>query len=209
MVDSNLKKIGDKLSRTRESMGLTLQQLANIVQVAPSTIQKIESGTMIPSIAVMMKVARGLQKKIGFFLDEDESSAEVVLFKKQDRLPYTEGVDHPSVRKLTTELVNPEMDGFILLLPPGASSGEEPIHHHGEELVYCIRGKVTYTIDGEHYTMGPGDCLHFKSKLPHSYKNTGRFMVELLSICSVPILTEVFNFGISNSKEEDKSDNDA
>ena len=54
MVDSSIKKIGDKLNRTRESMGLTLQQLADIAGVVPSTIQKIESGAMIPSIAVMM-----------------------------------------------------------------------------------------------------------------------------------------------------------
>jgi transcriptional regulator with XRE-family HTH domain len=209
MTDTHLKKIGDKLNRMRESMGLTLQQLADISEVVPSTIQKIEAGTMIPSIAVMMKIARGLNKKIGFFLDDEEMATEVSLQRKSDRLAVGEKVDQISVEKLTTELVNPEIDGFILTLPPDTGSGEEPLHHHGEELVYCIKGKITFIVDGEYYTLGPGDTLHFKSKLPHSYKNLGRSTVELLIICSVPALSEKVAFLNAARRTEDKADNQA
>ena len=204
MTDTNLKKIGGKLNRTRESMGLTLQQLADMADVVPSTIQKIEAGTMIPSIAVMMKITRGLNKKIGFFLDEEEANMEVSLLRKSDRLSIGGRKDRISVQKLTTELVNPEIDGFILILPPGTNSGDEPIHHHGEELVYCLRGKVTFTVDGEHYTLGPGDSLHFKSKLAHFYKNSGRYDVELLIICSVPALSEKLAFFEVSRRAEGK-----
>ena len=85
MVDEAIRKIGDRLARARESTGYTFQQLADLSGVAPSTIQKIEAGTMMPSIAVMMKIARGLRKKIGFFLDEDETVREVSLVRKKDR----------------------------------------------------------------------------------------------------------------------------
>ncbi len=153
MTDTHLKIIGDKLNRTRESMGLTLQQLADISNVVPSTIQKIETGSMIPSIAVMMKIARGLNKKIGFFLDEEETATEVSLLRKSERLSLGEKEDQISVQKLTTELVNPEIDGFILTLPLGTGSGEEPLHHHGEELFFCIRGKSTFTVDCDYYTL--------------------------------------------------------
>jgi len=204
MVDSSIKKIGEKLNRTRESMGLTLQQLADIAGVVPSTVQKIESGTMIPSIAVMMKISRGLNKKIGFLIDEEETSTEVSLIRKKDRLSLGDE-DRILIKRLTTELVNPEMDGFILMLPPGAHSGEEPLHHHGEELVYCARGKVTFTIDEEHYTLGPGDSLHFKSKLPHFYRNSGRSKAELFIICSVPALSEKMFFLDSSKQAQDKA----
>ncbi|MBW1642115.1 MAG: cupin domain-containing protein [Deltaproteobacteria bacterium] len=207
MTDTHLKKIGDKLNRTRESMGLTLQQLADISNVVPSTIQKIETGSMIPSIAVMMKIARGLNKKIGFFLDEEETATEVSLLRKSERLSLGEKEDQISVQKLTTELVNPEIDGFILTLPLGTGSGEEPLHHHGEELVFCIRGKATFTVDGDYYTLGPGDTLHFKSKLSHSYKNLGRSTVELLIIYSVPALSEKVAFLNVSRRTEDEKDN--
>ena len=189
-MDGVTKRIADKLSRTRESMGLTLQQLANLSDVAPSTIQKIEAGTMMPSIAVMMKIARGLHRKIGFFLDEEDGRSEVNLVRKRDRAT-PDGTDGRfPVQSLTGDLVDPEMDGFILILPPGATSGEEPLHHRGDELVFCIRGKATFTIGGKDYALGPGDSLHFKSDQPHSWKNPGRSKAELILVCSLPALSE-------------------
>jgi len=190
VVDGVAKKLGEKLGRTRESTGLTLQRLANLSGVAPSTIQKIEAGTMMPSIAVMMKIARGLRKKIGFFLDEEDGNAEISCIRKQDRTASDAGEGDFSVHSLTGELVNPEMDGFVLTLPPGASSGEEPLHHRGDELVYCVRGRVTFTIDGQDYALGPGDSLHFKSDLPHFWKNSGRSKAELVLVCSLPAFSE-------------------
>lgn len=190
MVDGTTKKIGEKLNRTRESMNLTLQQLADLSGVAPSTIQKVETGTMMPSVAVMMKIARGLRKKIGFFLDEEEASTEVSLVRKRDRIATGVREEDFSAQGLTAELVDPEMDGFILTVPPGGNSGEEPLHHRGEELVYCIRGRATFTINGKEYTLGAGDSLHFKSELPHFWKNSGRYRAELIIICSLPALSE-------------------
>jgi transcriptional regulator with XRE-family HTH domain len=190
VVEITVKKIGDKLCRTRESMGLTLQQLANLSDVAPSTIQKIEAGTMMPSVAVMMKIARGLRKKIGFFLDEEESSTQVSFVRKRDRLAAGLREEDFSVRSLTAELVSPEIDGFILTLPPGANSGDEPLHHRGEELVHCIRGRVTFTIDDDDYILRTGDSLHFKSDLPHFWRNSGRSRAELILVCSLPALSE-------------------
>ena len=190
MVDGLTNKIASKLARARETTGLTLQQLANLSGVAPSTIQKIEAGTMMPSIAVMMKIARGLHKKIGFFLDEEDGSAEVSLVRKRDRDSSDETGGSLPVRSLSGNLVDPTMDGFILTLPPGANSGEEPLHHGGDELVFCVKGRATFTIDDEDYTLGPGDSLHFKSDRPHSWKNSGRSKTELLMVCSLPSFSE-------------------
>ena len=191
LVDETVKRLGDRLGRARESMGFTLQHLADLSGVAPSTIQKIEAGTMMPSIAVMMKIARGLHKKIGFFLDEEEAGTEVSFVRKRDRAVASGlRINDFSAQSLTTELIDPEMDGFILTLPPGVSSGEDPLDHRGEELVFCIRGRVTFTINGKDYTLGTGDSLHFKSDLPHFWKNTGRSAAELVIVCSLPALSE-------------------
>ena len=146
---------------------------------------------MMPSIAVMMKIARGLHKKIGFFLDEEETCTEVSFVRKRDRAAASGlRINDFSAQSLTTELIDPEMDGFILTVPPGGSSGDEPLHHRGDELVYCIRGRMNFTINGEDYTMGAGDSLHFKSELPHSWENSGRSKAELIMICSLPALSE-------------------
>ncbi len=186
MVEETIARIAEKLRRERESSGLTLQQLSDLSDVAPSTIQKIEAGTMMPSVAVMMKVARGLRKKIGFFLDAEEPATEVSLTRKRDRSPGGLRSDEFVAEALSNGISGAEFDGFHITLPPGGSSGAEPVRHRGEDLVYCIRGRVTFTVGQQQYTLGAGDCLHFKGKLPHSWKNSGRMRAEIVIVSSLP-----------------------
>lgn len=50
-----------KACRTRD--GLTLQQLASRCGVAASTIHKIEAQQMVPTVSVLLKIARGLGRR--------------------------------------------------------------------------------------------------------------------------------------------------
>ena len=59
-IEGELAAISGRVRRWREEKGLTLQQLAERSDLAPSTVQKVETGQMIPSVAVLLKLARGL-----------------------------------------------------------------------------------------------------------------------------------------------------
>ena len=41
----------------------------------------------------------------------------------------------------------------------------------GREFVYCVEGKVAYTVATETYILEPGDSLLFEAYLPHHWKN--------------------------------------
>jgi transcriptional regulator with XRE-family HTH domain len=55
-----LTDMANQLKACRARDGLTLQQLANRCGVAASTIHKIESQQMVPTVSVLLKIARGL-----------------------------------------------------------------------------------------------------------------------------------------------------
>jgi transcriptional regulator with XRE-family HTH domain len=202
-VDATVRRIADKVRHAREALGLTLQQLAERSGVAPSTIQKVEAGTMVPSVAVMMKIARGLRKKIGFFLDEDDEPArgDVSFLRRHDRVSTRLGGRDISAQSLTSGLADAELNGFVVTLLPAAGSGEEPLHHRGEDLVYCIRGRVAFTVDGRQYTLGRGDCLHFKGELAHAWRNAGRSRAEIVFVSSLPGTIERSVFRSAASSE--------
>ncbi len=187
-MDAAVRKIADKVRHTREALSLTLQQLAERSGVAPSTIQKVEAGSMVPSVAVMMKIARGLRKKIGFFLDDggDTAHGDVSFLRRLDRVSTRLGGRDISAQSLTSGLADAELNGFVVTLLPAAGSGEEPLHHRGEDLVYCIRGRVIFTVNDREYTLGRGDCLHFKGALAHAWRNPGRSPAEIVFVSSLP-----------------------
>jgi transcriptional regulator with XRE-family HTH domain len=65
MVDirSALADMATQIRTCRNGDGLTLQQLAARSHVAASTIHKIEAQQMIPTISVLLKIAKGLERR--------------------------------------------------------------------------------------------------------------------------------------------------
>ena len=45
--------------------------------------------------------------------------------------------------------------------------------HSGEELFFCLPGKLGFLIGGERYCLRRGDSMHFKSEQPHVWYNRG------------------------------------
>lgn len=64
-IELRLAELSNYIRRAREKIGLTLNELSEQSGVAPSTIQKIESRQIIPSIAVILKIAAGLGVETG------------------------------------------------------------------------------------------------------------------------------------------------
>ena len=65
------------------------------------------------------------------------------------------------------------VEPLVVTLAPNADSGKTPIVHTGREFVYCLEGKLGYTVDTETYLLEPGDSLLFEAYLPHHWKNLG------------------------------------
>jgi quercetin dioxygenase-like cupin family protein len=68
----------------------------------------------------------------------------------------------------------PGLEPYLVVLEPGADSGPTPIVHTGLEFVYCIEGRLSYTIEGNLYTLVPGSSLLFEAHLPHRWQNAGK-----------------------------------
>jgi quercetin dioxygenase-like cupin family protein len=45
------------------------------------------------------------------------------------------------------------------------------MNHPGEELVIVHEGAMEFTVDGQLYELGEGDSIHFRTRLPHSWRN--------------------------------------
>jgi transcriptional regulator with XRE-family HTH domain len=62
-TDRALADMADQIRAYRSADRLTLQQLATRSGVAASTIHKVESQQMVPTVSVLLKIARGLGRR--------------------------------------------------------------------------------------------------------------------------------------------------
>ncbi len=179
-VEAEIARIGRRIRRWREEAGLTLQELAERSGVAPSTIQKVESCQMVPSVAVLLKIARGLGRPPGDFVADESTRDEVALMREGDR-PVLASRRGMRVERLSGDLPDPEVEAWRVSLEPGVGSGPGEIRYRGEELVLGESGTVRFRLAKDTIDLGPGDVLHFKSRVPHAWENPGpgpaRFLV--------------------------------
>jgi transcriptional regulator with XRE-family HTH domain len=172
-IDVEVARIRRRIRSWREEKGFTLQDLAERSELATSTVQKIETGQMIPSVAVLLKLARGLGRRATELIHDGGYDATVLHSRARDR--HVIRVRRKmAVERMSADLASPALEMWRLTLQPGTSSGSEPISYEGEELVVCEEGVVTFAVGDRDFALEPGDSLHFKASIPHSWRNDGK-----------------------------------
>ena len=170
-----VSSIGPKLRDLRLQRGLSLQQLAERADVSAAAIHKIEKSGMVPTITTLLKLAGALNRSISYFVDEEtEQNGPAVLVRADERrIVYTShlGIDLAGISGPYGRFF---LAGAVATLEPGASSGDNPMEHPGEELVFVLEGSMEFEVDGQDYRLAEGDSVHFRTDRPHRWKNPGK-----------------------------------
>ena len=174
-VTTIVSGIGPKVRRLRKEAGLSLQQLAEISRVSAAAIHKIEQSGMTPTITTLLKVAGALGRPVSYFVDEEEVSSDPTAYtpaSEQVRLLTSHtGIDLAGITGAYGRFL---LAGARATVAAGASSGETPLEHPGEELVYVLEGQLEFVVNGRTFVLGHGDALHFRTVQPHAWRNPGK-----------------------------------
>ncbi len=186
-VDRIVSKLGEKIKTLRTEKGWSLQELAENSGISAAGIHKIESNGIIPTITTMMKIADALGKKVSYFIEEEAEKGDAVFTtsrKRETIFTFKKGL---SLRGISAKKYGDFiMTAAYALVQVGASSGKKPMNHRGEELIYCLQGQMEFQVKGKTYILNPGDSLHFRTHLEHSWKNTGDVQARLIWVLAVP-----------------------
>ncbi|MFI5322481.1 MAG: helix-turn-helix domain-containing protein [Thermodesulfobacteriota bacterium] len=185
-IDHIVSKLGEKIKALRVEKNMSLKDLSGRSGISAAAIHKIESNGIIPTITTMMKISDALGKKVSHFIEEELEDKDVVLVSSNKREPiltFKKGLDLKAISaKKYGDFI---MTAAYAVVDIGASSGRQAMKHAGEELVYCLAGKVEFKVLDETYVLGPGDSLHFRTYLNHKWKNLGDTQAKLLWILAV------------------------
>jgi len=169
-IERTVSEIGAKVARARAERGWSLAQLAQRSGLSAAAVHKIEKSGMTPTIASLMKVAAALGKSVAYFVDEP-STPDVNVIRGDERARVYTSKQGLELRNLSGRYGGFAMAGADALVEPRADSGPTPMNHPGEELVIVTAGAIEFTVDGEAHTIAAGDSIHFRTLLPHSWRN--------------------------------------
>lgn len=174
-------RIGEKVRQLRKSKGLSIQKLADLSGVSPAGVYKIETNGMVPTVTTLVKLANALERRVTYFMEEDDNLPEVNVVRKKERTVLASGQEGKT-EVLTEKLRRGTLQGLYRTLEAGARTRNVTGHAGEEYLVYCLKGELSVHRGQEDFRLKEGDTLHYQSNGHLHFENKGRSKAQFLLV---------------------------
>ena len=179
-------KVGESVKAIRKKKGLSLKDLSQRTGLDAGLLTKIEKGEVSPPLGTIIKVAKALDTKMGYFISGGEDLPYTIVRKddrklvsrfdtgKTDRYGY-------EFSSLAPYKKNRHMEPLIVKLEP-SDIEEERSTHDGQEFIYVLEGTMEVRLEGEVHLLDAGDAIYYDSTVPHLVKCHGRDTTRILAV---------------------------
>jgi quercetin dioxygenase-like cupin family protein/DNA-binding XRE family transcriptional regulator len=181
-----LVKVGERVQRVRESRGLSLQDISLRTDIDVSMLKQIEEGALAPPLGTVIKLAKALEMKIGYFISGEEDRAYTIV-RRDDRKVVSRydskrakyyGYEYES---LAPHKKDRHMEPFLVTLEP-AETEEERSAHDGQEFIFVLEGNMEVRLGEEIHILEPGDTIYYDSTIPHLVKCHGNKTTKIVAV---------------------------
>lgn len=170
--------------RTHREGRMTVDELADAAGVSGGLISQLERGIGNPSFSTLMRLSRALGLPIAVFFQGATAydPARIIVRRgERQQLVMENGLE----QELLTPDGNAKLGIVRTVVPPGYSSEDTPMSHHGAESFIVHRGRLSISLAGDWYSIDEGDSVTFDSSVPHAYANRTADPVVFFG-CSTP-----------------------
>lgn len=178
--------IGAKLRTLRQRQDKTLQAVSAATGISVGHLSQLERDLVSPSIKTLHDLSRALGVNISWFFLPQEPGPRVEQYIVRDgqrrHISYADGIDDYQLNSQAVRHLGLLYSSFA----PGASSGDSPYAHEGEEAGVVLAGQLELWIDGASATLAAGDSFSFPSSSPHRYRNPGRVVAVVIWAMTPP-----------------------
>ena len=151
-----------RLRSLRNTLGLSLDELAERTHLSASTISRVETGKRTISLDILVPLAAGLQVDLDALIDV-HSDNDVVIHPTPDCSPG----------RTTWMLSRPTgaTTAVKLRLEPVTAAPEQRVHP-GHDWFFVIEGRVCLSLGDRLITVAAGEAAEFATMTPHALAAT-------------------------------------
>jgi len=170
--------VGGRLRALRNQHNLSLRALADRSGLNVNTLSLIENGKTSPSVGTLQQIAQALTVPIVAFFEVEAPRQHLLYVKAGERANAV--FAHGTLADLGAGMAARSIEPLVMT----RGSGPQPIVHTGHEFVFCLKGRLLYTVEDQSYLLAEGDSLLFEAHLPHRCQNVDLGTTQaLLVLC--------------------------
>lgn len=179
-----LIQLANRLRGLRDSLDLSVEELAADCGISPETLKNYESGTFDIPVSFLQRLAsqKGVELTALLFGEEPKMSTYYITrsgkgVKVERRAAY-------SYQDLASGFRQRNMAPFLVTISPDHSAGtaHSPNTHEGQEFNYVLQGDIEITIGKKITVLHPGDSVMFDSTVPHALRAVGDKEAKIIAI---------------------------
>jgi len=179
--------IGIKIRQRRLELGLSLKEISADSGLSIGLLSQIERGISSPTVRALRLISETLRVSPSWFFEPvPTTSPETGIVVRRERrrtITYAEGI----TKELLTDENASGIELLLVRMEPGATSGDEPYVHPGDEAGHVIAGRLRLFVGIEVFVLREGDSFRFKSTIPHRFENAGERQTQVLWALSAPM----------------------
>lgn len=182
--------IGGRLRHARKIKGMSMKQVADLVDCSESFVSKLERDKVQPSLTLLHRLVAVLGINVSNLFDTDHNGEEPVFIVRSGSRPRIQMNTRPNSSGVLLEQVVPLGPKSLLqanihiVAPQGG--GHDAISHVGEEMGFVLEGMIDLHVMDRTYRLSAGDSFMFQSELPHAYNNPGETEAYVLWVNTPP-----------------------
>src|SRR5512136_1637432 len=122
-VEERRESLSDRIRRVRDMRGLTIKDLSTRTGIDTATLERIESGEIVPALGQLVRLGRALDMKMGYFISPGIDKPMTVV-RKHERQPVSRYGETKSIEcgyfyeSLAPEKADRLMEPFVVTLVP-------------------------------------------------------------------------------------------
>jgi len=172
-VEEFTASVASSVRRLRQQQSMTLGTLSTRSGVSRAMLSQVESGKTTPTIAVLWKIAEGLQVPFSALLGSEELDL-TYLSRRAEARSIASRDGRFSTRPLHQPGRLEKVDFYEITVEPCGRSTSRPHLPGTVEMLIVAVGRLRLEV-GEHtHQLAEGDAIVFAADQPHSYENGGR-----------------------------------
>jgi transcriptional regulator with XRE-family HTH domain len=184
-------RIGQKIRGLRQQKRLTLQELSELSSLSKPLLSQIENEQVVPPLATLLKIARGLKVDIHFFFEDEGNRQRYVLTRREDARevedaprPVVNDVSRPYLyHSLAQGMRHKHMEPFLVEFDNREWDDRLFFKHEGdEEFLYIVEGELDFHYINDIIRMQAGDSIYYDSGQPHGWVAVGEGRARAVAV---------------------------
>lgn len=170
-MQEKIKEIASRVRELRELSEMSVEKMAEYLQVSEEIYKKYEDGTEDIPASILFEIAHRLQVDMSTLLTGEEPRMNIFTLTRNGKGVNVERRKQYKYQNLAEKFIHKKAEFFIVTVEPKPEGVKPDTNAHpGQEFNYVLEGSLKVYIHNNEIVLNEGDSIYFDSNYQHAMK---------------------------------------